>query len=228
MKKLSDKTHHHHHAEDKNKNTAPSPLSTNASNLSVPKPLIKLKRKSRAPNRTPTTLLTANASNFRALVQQFTGCPTIPMSLGLPIKGPITLNFQKGRRESQVYNYVQYDDTTENPRTPPPHYYYDHQEQQQQQPRKEPTLLEKHTCGGGFCDDTNNNNSNNNNISNYYYNNDHWSTSSSSGVSSSDCGGMEVSDDQVGFDDLMDDFDFSNFNDLIAMNNMLLSNDVGY
>ncbi|KAM7258479.1 hypothetical protein ACFE04_014220 [Oxalis oulophora] len=44
------------------------------------------RRRSRAPNKTPTTLLNASAGNFRALVQQFTGCRKRQ-------RGPINLNF---------------------------------------------------------------------------------------------------------------------------------------
>ncbi|KAI9122565.1 hypothetical protein K1719_006405 [Acacia pycnantha] len=61
------------------------------------------KRRSRASKTTPVTKLSANASNFRALVQQFTGCPTTPLSIGDPFKGPITLNFQRGIREMQTH-----------------------------------------------------------------------------------------------------------------------------
>jgi len=55
-----------------------------------------IRRRSRVSKSTPITLLKANTSNFRALVQQFTGCPsTTAMSLAIH-KGPITLNFQQG------------------------------------------------------------------------------------------------------------------------------------
>ncbi|XP_027339244.1 uncharacterized protein LOC113853016 [Abrus precatorius] len=60
---------------------------------SVSKPI---RRRSRASKRTPTTLLNANTTNFRALVQQFTGCPSTTMSTLGVHKGPITLNFQQG------------------------------------------------------------------------------------------------------------------------------------
>ncbi|KAK7329354.1 hypothetical protein VNO77_23515 [Canavalia gladiata] len=55
-----------------------------------------IRRRSRASKRTPTTLLNANTTNFRALVQQFTGCPNTTMSTLGVHKGPITLNFQQG------------------------------------------------------------------------------------------------------------------------------------
>ncbi|XP_061346022.1 uncharacterized protein LOC133291729 [Gastrolobium bilobum] len=57
-----------------------------------------IKKRSRASKRTPTTLLNADSNNFRALVQQFTGCPSTVMSFGVH-KGPITLNFQQGSKQ---------------------------------------------------------------------------------------------------------------------------------
>ncbi|XP_047178633.1 VQ motif-containing protein 22 [Vigna umbellata] len=58
-----------------------------------------VRRRSRASKTTPVTLLKANTSNFRALVQQFTGCSTTTtMSLAIH-KGPITLNFQQGSKQ---------------------------------------------------------------------------------------------------------------------------------
>ncbi|KAK8472383.1 hypothetical protein PHAVU_002G189900 [Phaseolus vulgaris] len=57
-----------------------------------------IRRRSRASKTTPITLLKANTSNFRALVQQFTGSSTTPMSLAIH-KGPITLNFQQGTKQ---------------------------------------------------------------------------------------------------------------------------------
>lgn len=54
---------------------------------SIGKPI---RRRSRASKKAPTTLLNANANNFRALVQQFTGCHS---SNPTNYKGPINLNF---------------------------------------------------------------------------------------------------------------------------------------
>lgn len=53
------------------------------------------RRRSRASKKTPTTHLNANTSNFRALVQQFTGCPSnITTCVSLKrSKGPVNLNF---------------------------------------------------------------------------------------------------------------------------------------
>ncbi|KAE8659431.1 Copper-exporting ATPase / responsive-to-antagonist 1 / copper-transporting ATPase (RAN1) isoform 1 [Hibiscus syriacus] len=50
-----------------------------------------IRRRPRVSKRKPTTLLNANASNFRALVQQFTGCPATTLSANR--RGPINLNF---------------------------------------------------------------------------------------------------------------------------------------
>ncbi|KAK7319243.1 hypothetical protein RJT34_03961 [Clitoria ternatea] len=64
-----------------------------------------IRRRSRASKRTPTTLLKANTSNFRTLVQQFTGCPTnTPPPLAIH-KGPITLNFQQSKNQIQHHQY---------------------------------------------------------------------------------------------------------------------------
>jgi len=64
-----------------------------------------IRRRSRASKRTPTTLLNANTTNFRALVQQFTGCPTTAISTLGVHKGPITLNFQKGSSEHKIHHH---------------------------------------------------------------------------------------------------------------------------
>ncbi|KAI9122474.1 hypothetical protein K1719_006314 [Acacia pycnantha] len=78
-------------------------LSSKTSKSSNSKAAGIAKRRSRASKTAPVTKLSANASNFRALVQQFTGCPTTPLSIGDPFKGPITLNFQRGIREMQTH-----------------------------------------------------------------------------------------------------------------------------
>lgn len=75
---------------------------TPSSSGGVSKPI---RRRSRASKKTPTTLLSASTANFRALVQQFTGCqPTTggAISFGSQ-KGPITLNFGLG---SSVQNHT--------------------------------------------------------------------------------------------------------------------------
>ncbi|XP_027348422.1 uncharacterized protein LOC113859980 [Abrus precatorius] len=64
-------------------------------NINALKPI---RRRSRGSKRTPITLLKANTSNFRALVQQFTGCPNTKATSFAIHKGPITLNFQQGSK----------------------------------------------------------------------------------------------------------------------------------
>ncbi|KAI9122587.1 hypothetical protein K1719_006427 [Acacia pycnantha] len=93
------------------------------------------KRRSRASKTTPVTKLSATASNFRALVQQFTGCPTTPLSLGDPFKGPITLNFQRGIREMQTHLHnnntpTSYDDDGNNNQVLCVRFHQNHQQQQ--------------------------------------------------------------------------------------------------
>ncbi|XP_054804290.1 uncharacterized protein LOC129307379 [Prosopis cineraria] len=79
--------------------SSPSPTSPKAVNGSRP-----IRRRSRASKRTPTTLLNASTTNFRALVQQFTGCPSSTAMSFEVYKGPITLNFQQGRRQVVHHN----------------------------------------------------------------------------------------------------------------------------
>ncbi|KAK9267409.1 hypothetical protein L1049_009834 [Liquidambar formosana] len=57
-----------------------------------------IRKRSKASKKTPTTHLNANTTNFRALVQQFTGCPTssAPSSLIGTQGGPINLHFGQG------------------------------------------------------------------------------------------------------------------------------------
>ncbi|XP_044496002.1 GATA zinc finger domain-containing protein 11-like [Mangifera indica] len=62
-----------------------------------------IRRRSRASKKTPTTLLNANANNFRSLVQQFTGCPSsTSFSFGSK-KGPVNLSFGLGNEQNQRY-----------------------------------------------------------------------------------------------------------------------------
>ncbi|KAJ8758556.1 hypothetical protein K2173_000277 [Erythroxylum novogranatense] len=60
-----------------------------------------IRRRSRASKKTPITLLKAKPSDFRALVQQFTGCPNGAISFGSRQKGPLNLNFQLGSVQNQ-------------------------------------------------------------------------------------------------------------------------------
>ncbi|KAJ4702664.1 putative VQ motif-containing protein [Melia azedarach] len=61
-----------------------------------------VRRRSRPSKKTPTTLLNANANNFRALVQQFTGCPSKSFSFGSN-KGPVNLNFGLANEQNERY-----------------------------------------------------------------------------------------------------------------------------
>ncbi|KAJ9183341.1 hypothetical protein P3X46_007206 [Hevea brasiliensis] len=90
-----------------------------------------IRRRSRASKKTPTTLLNANTKNFRALVQQFTGCNSTTRSFGRQM-GPINLNFQLGSAQNHNIettimspffgSYNNY-----------PHQYHQYQMQQQEQ-----------------------------------------------------------------------------------------------
>ncbi|XP_057430388.1 uncharacterized protein LOC130723384 [Lotus japonicus] len=83
-------------------NTILSPTNSLSPKGSLSKPI---RRRSRSSKKTPTTLLNANTTNFRALVQQFTGCPsTTTMPSPSLYKGPITLNFQQGSRHQIQHN----------------------------------------------------------------------------------------------------------------------------
>ncbi|XP_054800347.1 uncharacterized protein LOC129304652 [Prosopis cineraria] len=63
-----------------------------------------IRGRSSASKRTPITLLNANTTNFRELVQQVTGCPSSTAMSFEVYKGPITLNFQQGRRQVVHHN----------------------------------------------------------------------------------------------------------------------------
>ncbi|KAL6196941.1 hypothetical protein ACLB2K_032554 [Fragaria x ananassa] len=90
---------------------------------SIAKPI---RRRSRVSKKTPITLLNANANNFRALVQQFTGCAasSTPNSFGNQ-KGPINLSF--GVNSSAGNSSVVMAPSGN------PNYSYNQQQQQQQQ-----------------------------------------------------------------------------------------------
>lgn len=74
----------------------PSPSPTTKPSSKGPKSSVgkPVRRRSRASKKAPTTLLKADASNFRALVQQFTGCRG-PTPLLRAYKGPVNLNFKQ-------------------------------------------------------------------------------------------------------------------------------------
>lgn len=89
-----------------------------------------IRRRSRASKKTPTTLLNANAKNFRALVQQFTGCPT-PISFANQ-KGPVNLNFGLKNATPIIEPFQNYDYRQRSKAVPPPN---QQQQQQQRQPQ---------------------------------------------------------------------------------------------
>ncbi|KAI3440281.1 VQ domain-containing protein [Psidium guajava] len=61
------------------------------------------RRRSRASKKTPTTILNADATNFRALVQHFTGCPSTSISFRpTHRRGPLNLSFAGFGNEHQV------------------------------------------------------------------------------------------------------------------------------
>lgn len=63
-----------------------------------------VRRRSRASRRTPTTLLNTDTANFRAMVQQFTGGPSVPFASGSgqQISSPNTFRFGTGGQRRQV------------------------------------------------------------------------------------------------------------------------------
>ncbi|XVF46057.1 hypothetical protein PTKIN_Ptkin02bG0257400 [Pterospermum kingtungense] len=64
-----------------------------------------IQKRSRASKKTPTTLLNADAKNFRSLVQQYTGCRrrSTSLSFGNP-RGPIDINFAFGKENNYHSN----------------------------------------------------------------------------------------------------------------------------
>ncbi|XVE94293.1 hypothetical protein REPUB_Repub01dG0268600 [Reevesia pubescens] len=61
-----------------------------------------IRKRSRASKRRPTTLLNADAKNFRSLVQQFTGCrrpSSTSISFGNPRSGSVNINFAHGKEQ---------------------------------------------------------------------------------------------------------------------------------
>lgn len=102
---------------------------------SVAKPV---RRRSRVSKKTPITLLNANANNFRALVQQFTGCAasSTPISFGNQ-KGPINLSFGVNSANTSSEVMAPFGNRS---------YSYDHQQQQLQRlpqpPQEQRRLLQ--------------------------------------------------------------------------------------
>ncbi|KAJ4705647.1 VQ motif-containing protein [Melia azedarach] len=99
------------------------------------------RRRSRASRRTPTTLLNTDTTNFRAMVQQFTGGPTAPFPSAPPQHPPTAgTTFSFGR---QVHP----------PHITPPGYRLQYQQAPQQQGQNNPGYmisLSNMNPGGGI------------------------------------------------------------------------------
>ncbi|KAF5725554.1 mental retardation GTPase activating protein 4 [Tripterygium wilfordii] len=91
-----------------------------------------IRRRSRASRRTPTTLLNTDASNFRAMVQQFTGGSTAPFGSAVQHPGVHNIDFELGPR-SQAQAHV--NDAPPNPMMAPYHMQYQLQQFQRNQPQ---------------------------------------------------------------------------------------------
>ncbi|XP_077210719.1 uncharacterized protein LOC143846185 [Tasmannia lanceolata] len=86
-----------------------------------------IRKRTRASRRAPTTLLSTDATNFRAMVQQFTGFPTAPLSSGSQTSGS-TVNYEFGAHHwQQRMRSISRDN-----------YYHQQQQQQQLQGREDP------------------------------------------------------------------------------------------
>ncbi|GLT32805.1 hypothetical protein SLA2020_074450 [Shorea laevis] len=92
-----------------------------------------MKKRQRASKKITTTHLTANPTNFRKLVQQFTGCSKTSISFKAE-KGPININFALGMKQQMDFpeqdEYVSIVQPQQNQRAEQDHH---HQQQQQQQ-----------------------------------------------------------------------------------------------
>ncbi|KAI3691530.1 hypothetical protein L2E82_49894 [Cichorium intybus] len=86
----------------------------------APKPT---RRRSRASRRTPTTVLNASPTDFRALVQQFTGCDSgvnvgsgsvLAPVVNLP-KGPLNINFARKDMSESSSRYTYFDNQLSSP-----------------------------------------------------------------------------------------------------------------
>lgn len=154
---------------------------------SVAKPV---RRRSRVSKKTPITLLNANANNFRALVQQFTGCAasSTPISFGNQ-KGPINLSFGVNSANTSSAVMAPFGNHS---------YSYDHQQQQFQrlsQPPQEQQrrlqLQEEQQCMYRPFD---------NNVSGGEHVFHYSSNSSSSGYNNPMPAGIEIGDGFEGMD----------------------------
>ncbi|KAG0482674.1 hypothetical protein HPP92_010758 [Vanilla planifolia] len=75
------------------------------------------RKRSRASRRAPTTLLSTDTANFRAMVQQFTGVPTRPYVASCASEGPSTLDFGYGReepRQGEALGFMMSEENMEN------------------------------------------------------------------------------------------------------------------
>ncbi|KAK4761109.1 hypothetical protein SAY87_006002 [Trapa incisa] len=83
---------------DKKVTSSASPMRGGGNPSLSPKPV---RRRSKASKKTPTKVLNTNSNNFRALVQQYTGCPSRTSGSGT-FKGPINWNFSNYRPPQDV------------------------------------------------------------------------------------------------------------------------------
>ncbi|XP_042520889.1 VQ motif-containing protein 22-like [Macadamia integrifolia] len=89
------------------------------------------RRRSRASRKAPTTLLNTDTTNFRAMVQQFTGVPSAPFTTGPHQTGPANFNFGLGN------GLQQHNLNTASIIAPPPSGYHLQQQQFQQQQQQQ-------------------------------------------------------------------------------------------
>lgn len=139
---------------------SPSSTSCSMSDQLTPRGCVSkpVKRRSRASKKTPTTLLNADANNFRALVQKFTGCPSTTFSFGSN-KGPVNLDFGLGNRQNDQircaaatsvaanYGNNYFSDFQQS--------HYHHQQQQQQLPQQQHQAWQEQQCSVSFHDVSN-------------------------------------------------------------------------
>ncbi|XP_043702404.1 VQ motif-containing protein 22-like [Telopea speciosissima] len=86
------------------------------------------RRRSRASRRAPTTLLNTDTTNFRAMVQQFTGVPSTPFTTG-----PTNFNFAPATITAPGYHLQQQQHQQQQPQQQFQQQQHQQQQQQQQQ-----------------------------------------------------------------------------------------------
>ncbi|KAL2906842.1 VQ motif-containing protein 22 [Bienertia sinuspersici] len=97
--------------------TGPAQLGPNPNRVSKP-----ARKRTRASRRTPTTLLNTDTTNFRAMVQQFTGGPSSnfdipgpsPQMYGNGLGGGYGLQLPVGQLQQQVLGSLQYSNNNNN------------------------------------------------------------------------------------------------------------------